>query len=277
MAAPQLTKIFCVIDPTTPHQRALVRAASVAAGSQATVHAYLCFALPANASYQDADELREAELARHTLWLDKLVEPYLADGIQVTTEVECQNNWRDALAAAATRAEADLVVRSSYRRTALQRRVLKTADWTLLRESRCPVLLVKTGSVAQLDNVLVALNIAAKDEPHQRLNDTVITYSQAVARLSGAKLHAVNAFQGSQNFVHPPDLAKRVGVERAQAHVGDASPEELIARVAEKVGATLVIIGSLSRRGMSGLVVGNTAERILDNVNADVLTVFESP
>ena len=144
-------------------------------------------------------------------------------------------------------------------------------------QSRCPVLLVKTGSVAELDNVLVALNIAAKDEPHQRLNDTVITYSQAVARLSGAKLHAVNAFQGSQNFVHPPDLAKRVGVERAQAHVGDASPEELITRVAEKVGATLVIIGSLSRRGMSGLVVGNTAERILDNVNADVLTVFESP
>jgi len=277
MAAPQLTKIFCVIDPTTPNQRALVRAVSVAAGSRATVHAYLCFSLPANASYQDADELREAELARHTLWLDKLIEPYLAQDIKIITEVECKTSWRDALAAAAARSEADLVVRSSYRRTALQRRVLKTADWTLLRESRCPVLLVKTGSVPQLDNVVVAVNIAAKDEPHQRLNETVIAYAQAVARMTGANLHAVNAFQGSQNFVHPPDLAKRVGVDRSQAHVADASPEELIARVTDKVGASLVLIGSLSRRGVSGIVVGNTAERILDNVNADVLTIFETP
>lgn len=169
-----------------------------------------------------------------------------------------------------------MIVRSSYRRTALQRRVLKTTDWMLLRASRSPVLLVKTGSVEKLDSVLVAVNLAAKDAPHQCLNDTVIAYAQGVARMTGARLHAVNAYQGSMNFVHPPDLAKRVGIERAQAYVGDASPEQLIAEVAEKVGATLVVIGSLSRRGMSGVVVGNTAERILDNVNADVLTVFEA-
>lgn len=275
MAVPQLRKIFCVIDPTTPHQRALQRATSVAASSRAVVHAHLCFALPANATYQDPDDFREAELSRYRLWLDKLVEPYLTRDIEVTTEVECQDNWRDALAAAAARADSDLVIRSSYRRTALQRRMLKTTDWTLLRESRCPVLLVKTGDVEKLDNVVVALNIAAKDEPHQRLTETVIQYAQAVARMTGARLHAVNAFRGSMNFVHPPDLAKRVGIGRAEAHTGDASPEELVAQVAERIGASLVVIGSLSRRGVSGMVVGNTAERILDHVNADVLTVFE--
>jgi universal stress protein E len=277
MSPPPLRKILCVIDPTTPEQRALFRAATIAQNSRAVVHAYLCFALPANASYQDVDEMRAAETRRHQLWLDDLVASYRNDDIQVTTEVECQDDWRGALAAAAGRAEADLIVRSSYRRTALQRRMLKTTDWTLLRESRCPVLLVKSGSVRKLDNVVVAVNVAAKDAPHQRLNDTVIAYAQSVAEMTGARLHAVNAFQGSMNFVHPPDLAKRVGVERAQAHVGDLSPEELIAEVVEKVGASLVIIGSLSRRGVSAMVVGNTAERILDNVGADVLTVFAKP
>jgi len=274
MSPPPLRKILCVIDPTTPDQRALVRAATIAENSRAVVHAYLCFSLPNNASYQDTDEMRAAETRRHQLWLDELVAPYLAEDIQVVTEVECQDDWRSALGAAAARAEADLIVRSSYRRTALQRRMLKTTDWTLLRESRCPVLLVKSGSVQKLDHVVVAVNVAAKDAPHQRLNDTVIAYAQSVAEMSGARLHAVNAYQGSVNFIHPPDLAKRVGVDRSQAYVGDMSPEELIADVVEKVGASLVIIGSLSRRGMSAMVVGNTAERILDNVRADVLTVF---
>lgn len=75
VSALQLRKLLCVIDPTTQNQRALVRAASVAAGARAVVHAYLCFALPANASYQDADEMREAEVARYRLWLDALVAP----------------------------------------------------------------------------------------------------------------------------------------------------------------------------------------------------------
>lgn len=138
VSALQLRKLLCVIDPTTQNQRALVRAASVAAGARAVVHAYLCFALPANASYQDADEMREAEVARYRLWLDALVAPYRQKDIQITTEIECQSDWRGALAAAAGRAEADLIVRSSYRRTALQRRVLKTTDWMLLRASRSP-------------------------------------------------------------------------------------------------------------------------------------------
>jgi nucleotide-binding universal stress UspA family protein len=34
-----------------------------------------------------------------------------------------------------------------------------------------------------------------------------------------------------------------------------------------------VMIGTVSRVGISGLFVGNTAERILSNINASVLTV----
>jgi universal stress protein E len=98
-----------------------------------------------------------------------------------------------------------------------------------------------------------------------------------VADLAGAELHAVNAFHGSENFVHPPDLARRLGIERRCAHVGDSAPEVLVAQVAEKIEASLVVVGSLARKGLSGAVVGNTAERILDGVPADLLCIIAQP
>ncbi len=274
MSVTPLRNIFCVIDPTTNNQRALTRAASVAATSGARIHAYLCCA-PGKERAQDRDEYRAAELRRHELWLAQLVQPHLDAGLNISTEVECQEHWRAAIVSAARRSEADLIVRSSFRRTALQRRMLKTTDWTLLREAHCPVLLVKTERVGALENVLLALNLAATDDAHQQLTDTLIQYGKGVARFTGADLHAVNAYQGSVNFIHPPDLAKRLGIDRSRAHVGDGTPDEQIARVVEKLGAPLVVIGSIARKGVSGLVVGNTAERILDGIPADVLVVMQ--
>jgi len=276
MAAPKLDKIFCIIDPTTNNQRSLRRSVSVARNAGATIHAHVCFTLPAGVRVNDKKNLREAEFTRHQLWLEDLVQEYRDEGMQIDTEVECNDDWRDALIAAAQRVKADMIVRSSFRRSTLQRRVLKTTDWTLLRRAHCPVLLVKTDRVGNLENVLVALSIHAKDKPHEQLTDTVIKHARSVVDRTGAKLHAINAYQGSENFVHPPDLAKRVGIKRSEAHVGDGAPENVIARVVDEVGGSpLVVIGALARHGVSELVVGNTAERILDHINADVMVVVQ--
>lgn len=276
MAAPRLNRIFCVIDPTTNRQRALVRSVSIAAESGASIHAYVAVQLPDTMQHEDTDELEDAEVTRYRLWVESLVAPHVEKGIDIAIEAEPVSDWRDALAPAAARAEADLIVRSTFRRSPLKRQMLKSADWKLLREARCPVLLVKSDRVLELDKVLVAVNLRAKDDAHQQLLDSVIAYAQAVSRFTGGELHAVSAYQGSMSFVHPPDLAKRLDIDRGRAHVGDGSPEAVITQVAEKIGAPLVVIGSLSRRGVSGMVVGNTAERILDSVEADVLTVVQS-
>lgn len=270
-----LKTIFCIIDPTTTRQRALLRASTIAAGTGAAVHAYCCFGVPPSRGADDREELQNAERARYQAWIDGMLAPLREQGITAQAEVECREDWRDALVPAAQRAGADLIIRATFQRTALQRRVLKTTDWILLRESPCPVMLVKSDQVAPLTHVLAAVNVNAKDEPHRRLTDQVIESARAVAELAGAELHAVNSYEGSMNFIHPPDLAKRFGVARNRAHVGDAAPEELISEVAARLGSPLVVIGSLARRGLGGAVVGNTAERILDSVQADLLCLVQ--
>ncbi len=270
----QLRKIFCVIDPTTNTQRALTRAAYIASGTGAAVHAYLCIYSHSDQPSEDREDMRAAELAKHDAWLERIVETVRARGVEVSVEIDWQDDWRAALGPAAARAGADLIVKSSFRRSAPQRRLLKTADWTLMRSAPCPVLLVKSDLPLSQGSVLAAVHLGAEDPEHQALNDAVIAYANSVASAAGVDLHAVNAYAGSDHFVHPPDLARRVGIPRTHAHVGDAEPEELIAQVAREIGAQLVVVGSVARRGIRGAVVGNTAERILDHVDADVVAVF---
>ncbi len=270
----KVSKIFCIIDPTTPEQRALKRAAAIAAESGAALHVYVCVPGQNNLPAEDRDDARAAEIARHEAWLREMVRPLQEQGVSVAIEVESDDDWRSAIAPAARRARADLIIKASYRRTAIQRRLLKTSDWTLLRNSDCPVMFVKTDRVEPLSQVLAAVNLAAEKPDHQALNDMVIEYSTMIAKATGSELHAVNAYPGSLNFIHPPDLAKRVGTERSRAHVGDAAPEALISEVAEKLAQPLVVIGSLARKGLGGAVVGNTAERILDAVDTDVIVLI---
>jgi universal stress protein E len=272
----QVKTVFCVLDPTTNRQAALNRAAWVARAYGASIHAYLCHQLPAGIPSADRDEFLAAERSRYEAWVDRLLEPVRAQNISVQVELESTEDWRGAVAASARRANPDLIIRTTQRRTALQRRVLKTTDWTLLREARCPVLLIKSDEREPLRHVLAAVNLNAKDPAHKALTETVIDYAKAIAAATGAELHAVNAYQDEVNFVHPPDLAKRFGIERRQAHVANSSPEALIAETAAELGQPLVVISSLARKGVTGAVVGNTAERILDQLQTDVLCIVKT-
>lgn len=271
----EIKKVFCVIDPTRNDQPALMRSVGIVRNTGATLHAYISLPSTFNVPVEDRDAMREVEKARQLAWLEKMVAPYQDSGCTITCEVESVDDWREALAPAAERAGADLIVKPSYRRSAIQRRFVKTSDWTLLRAAKCPVLFVKASHLDEFDKILVAVNIAAKDEAHAALNDDVLAYGNEVAKLTGAELHVVNAFEGSENFIHPPDLAKKTGTSRNRVHVADADPEDLIADVSAKLGSPLVIIGSIARTGVNAAVVGNTAERILDRLETDVVVILK--
>lgn len=273
----KLTTVLCIIDPTTNQQRSLERAAFIARQNGATVHALLCFTPPQGVAAEDPDALLAAEQRRHELWLEELVKPLKVTDIDVTTEVRSHPDWRTGLAEAVRSAEADLLIKAASIRSPLRRRLMKTSDWLMLREARCPVLFAKRGDDRAIGKVLAAVNVAATDSAHMQLTETVLATGREMAEQLGAELNVVNAYTDSKNFIHPPDLAKRAGVQRQQAHVGDADPEDLIASVCEKIGAGLVIIGSVGRTGMAAAVVGNTAERILDTVAADILVVVTPP
>jgi nucleotide-binding universal stress UspA family protein len=86
-----------------------------------------------------------------------------------------------------------------------------------------------------------------------------------------------NEDQALTAFVEPfMDRLAGVAVELVQGE-----PEDVIARFVESHGIDVVVMGTVARTGIAGLVMGNTAERVLQRLRGSVLAVkppgFESP
>ena len=58
-----------------------------------------------------------------------------------------------------------------------------------------------------------------------------------------------------------------------RVHLREGNPRKVIPEVASELGAGLIVMGTLSRAGIPGLLIGNTAEVILNNVTCSVLAV----
>ncbi|MDD9896983.1 MAG: universal stress protein [Gammaproteobacteria bacterium] len=270
---PSLNKLFVVIDPTTDRQNALLNAEWIASqDSSISLHVYeAIFSVSDN---NDEEALERVETKRHRDWLEQLVEPIRAAGNDVTVEVEWNGQWRDAIAPAAARSDADLIIKTATTHSGTGRRMLKTSDWILLRNAHCPVYLIKKDSIQIDTKILVALDIKRDDELHNQLNEKVIEFGKSLAKTtSGCSLHAVNAYASSDSFVYPDDVANKIGIASQEAHTIEGMPEEVIPEIAGAIDAGILVIGTAARDGIKAAVIGNTVEKILDAVDSNVMTV----
>ena len=64
-------------------------------------------------------------------------------------------------------------------------------------------------------------------------------------------------------------------------HLVEGRASDVIGRVVDEVEPGVVVMGTLARAGLRGLIIGNTAERILGDLEASVIAVkppgFVSP
>lgn len=68
---------------------------------------------------------------------------------------------------------------------------------------------------------------------------------------------------------------------RYQVHMVQGQPRSVIPQLAAEVRADLLIMGTVSRTGIAGFLIGNCAEAVIRQVDCSVLTVkpagFETP
>ncbi len=266
----QINRILAIIDPTTDIQLALSRALPMAHSTGASIHAYLCCYSALKTDHFLA--LKRAEIARHEAWLEKVVESANLDRINVTTQVDWDKDWREALARTTAEYDYDLIVKAAGQHSTTGRYLLKTSDWVVLRNAHCPVLLLKRESIAPVQRVLIAVNPNVEDPKHQQLIDDIIYFGKQIAAdREDSELHAVCAYTGEENFTFPSELAKLVSIDESRAHCATGSPDDVIVNCANLLESELVVMGTVSRTGMDVVTKGNTAERALDRLASDVL------
>ena len=120
----------------------------------------------------------------------------------------------------------------------------------------------------------MAIDVSRTDALHSKLNELVMDYGKSLlVGAEGASLFVVNAYPNSEKFIYKEDLAEKTGVDPANAYTVEGLPEKVIPEVAEQVQADIVIVGTAAREGLKAAVIGNTAEKLLDAISTNILTV----
>jgi len=264
--------IFVVFDPTRSNQPALERAATIAAEVPVNLHVFACIFLPLDKDVDKAEEVKEL-IAQQQATLNSAVAPLIDKGIAVTTEVEWEKDWYQAVVRASIRNGADAVLKSSYPHTARQRILNRTSDWTLIRECLCPVLLVKETETSGNRRILAAVDIRAEKGSYEKLNQQIIEFSHRIMDGTNAEVHFINAFQEMKAVPDRNALIENCGVSSDRIHIQIGNPDDVIVARARDLDASLVVVGNSARSGASAMISGNTVEKVLDKLDCDVLSI----
>jgi len=203
------------------------------------------------------------------------------------------------------RSSHDLLMRSHARDLAAPGpKPFGAVDMELLRKCPCPVLLARHGKPAPDPQIIGAVNASTEELDEQALNAKIVELTLLMAtHLDAAPprlLHAWAPFAELKVRRHSTDEQFAVYVEdsrrRAAAHLARlvqsvegraqptlrrGEPDEVIPTFVVAEGIDLVVMGTMARSGISGMLIGNTAERILRKLPCSVLAVkpggFVSP
>jgi universal stress protein E len=268
----QVNKILVVFDPTSDYQPALERAALIAGNEGNAIHLFSCI-------YDDldgtADEDREIEnlIALQQEILDEATKHLVEQGLQVSTAIEWNKNWYEAVVKASKNSGVEAVIKASHKHSATQRLFKKTSDWTLIRQCDCPVLLVKERPSEEGRKVLAAVDLRGEKDHYEEINANILDFCRRYVGTKNAELHFVNAHKDLSSRPDKGSMKRACGIATENVHIKMGEPSKVIVETADELGANLVVIGNSARSGFSAAVNSNTAEKVLDELECDLLAI----
>lgn len=99
----------------------------------------------------------------------------------------------------------------------------------------------------------------------------VIAASEAVTLREHIQLLAEQAGIELRRMV--PDAVERASIGPIFRHVAMGKPTTEILRLAERIGADMVVMGTHGRSGLAGMFIGSVAEKIVRHANCPVVCV----
>jgi universal stress protein E len=224
--------------------------------------------------------------------------PYL-EGLRVTSHIGWDYPPHEAIVRRALAIRADLVIAGTRSHGITGRLLLRNTDWELIRQCPSALLLVKSSRAYERPVIVAAVDPFHQHAKPADLDALLLRTGAGIASLLGGSLHAFHAYMPLVNTMPmpgalsmpmtlPPEvedthgaqiarafdrLAKRAGIASADRHLhmGDVSTE--LNTVVKRTGASIALMGAVSRSGLRRIFIGSTAERALDDLSCDVLIV----
>ncbi len=263
-----------------PAQLAVQQAFEVAINGQSPVT--LAAILPKSATgwfktEEDADRQMTQDLAAADTVLNELKTKYTSDeksAKQVDCVVRKGDAWEELIRLAGNRPDT-LILCGTRDRGSLRRILFGSTGLKLLRLAPGPVWIVKP----PLENNESVDIVAATDLGP--VGEDVIRTAVSIARRNSARLLVVHAAEHGSNIdqltgqVHEQLAATdyRTVLSGVKVHVAEGDADQCILNAVKVANADLVILGTSSKSGASGLLPGSTVERLLPELNCSILAL----
>lgn len=279
-------KLFVIIDPTATQQLALEKALLIASMSDCEIHAYVCVyaELSQSPEFSSRQDLKFHALEQAREQLDGLMKRCHENKILFSTEISWNKNWVEMATQAVARSGCDLVIKSSFYHDSVKRFFYKTSDFYLMRYCPSPVLFTHHPQQWQSSHLVACVDIESTDVGHLRLNNSIIKNAKTLSRTLRMELYIAAVYEkGFNNSVLQLVDESSVSTAESLAKIYDVDVDHILLRqgnaienlhnISEEIEASIMVIGSLARTGIRGKLIGNTAEKLLDTLNADIITI----
>jgi len=246
--------------------------------------------------HEENQAIRPGPSAEGLRALEGLVERARAASLRAHLTLVRDRAWLE-IVRAVQRGEADLVLVA--RRNQEGGVGLGSVTKKLMRKCPCPVWVVKPDGRTEPRVLVAATDLSP-------VGNRAVELAASLAETFQAALEVVHAWPlplavpvlpeldvpaQSRMDVEQHERAARARFEQTLAalslrvdfrpHLLCGAPSIAIQEVVERRDADLLVMGSVSRSGIAGLLLGNTAERLLDRVQCSLLTIkphdFVSP
>jgi universal stress protein E len=291
-----LSRILVDVDATAADHPALSSAVELAARCHATVTIVDVIPDVPRLARRFLSTQVEQELTMHRR--ARLAE--MAEDISVvpTRSAVLRGRPATALVEEVRRSGQDLLVRSHVRDLAAASRAFGGVDMELLRHCPCPVWLIGPAPPERPRRILAAVHSASDQPSEQALNRTIVEAALLLRDLEGGHLTVVEAWSFFGEELLRPRLAEEgiaraleetrreveAGLRALVASFGEAArdvaieivkghPGQAIPAIVESLDIDVVVMGTVARTGVAGLLMGNTAEEVLQRLRGSVLAV----
>ncbi|MGD9841487.1 MAG: universal stress protein [Steroidobacteraceae bacterium] len=297
-------KLMVAIRDTSPESRALLRKAVALAdrfgASLEVLHVSAVndevFTIPTHLRGPNSlEEIRKAQ--QH--WLQKMVKPLQTSSRRITCVSVLDYPIFDGIVRQVIKRKPDLLIANSPHHSRAARLFLANSDWELIRNCPCPLWLAKSTRLKPSLSVLASVDPFHSHAKSVDLDSAILDAAGQVVGTGAGRLSVVHAYTVPPNLTsgvgevavlvpatpaesrrhktRVRDMVKRTTKRYAIAArnllIVEGEPATCISQQAKKSKADVLVMGAVSRLGLKRIFIGHTAERVLDDVQCDILVI----
>ena len=311
----EVNRILVVIDPTVKEQPCLTRATEFARKFESHLELFICDynQYLSGERFFDSPGLkrsRESFIDERRERLEREAKRLASAGYDVSFDACWDHPLHDGIVRKVIESKPDLVFKDTHYHSKLQRVLFTNTDWHLIRDCPAPLMLIKLPVDSDRRAITAAVDPLHEHDKPATLDHKILRYARALAAGLGTVYHVAHSYnpiavtsaagapvaqtvgtglplddiEAGVRAEHERELNKlleQYDLPEDHVHLLSGATSDSLENFVESVEARVLIMGALARNALKRIFVGSTAEKVLGDVNCDVLILkpddFVSP